>query len=229
MGEYYSWVNIDKKEYICPVDFDLGNRLHETASVGNELLGSLYSLLSLEWKGDRIVFLGDETEITANDVNPVLRALSSQRKEWNEPGYDHDYVTETYRCISGIFKASEKEVRPEIEWMIQHNDFERGNYYRAKQETPFEGLFARDSRFFRFTINHTKHEFFDVENTKLTYLDDDGVLSIRVNPLPLLMAFPGENDKCTGLWLGDEIEVTDNTPPADYRDMSNEYGWDYSA
>lgn len=26
MGEYYDWVNVDRKEYICPNDFDCGNR-----------------------------------------------------------------------------------------------------------------------------------------------------------------------------------------------------------
>ena len=25
MGEYYQWVNVDKKEYICPEDFDYGS------------------------------------------------------------------------------------------------------------------------------------------------------------------------------------------------------------
>lgn len=30
MGEYYSWINVDKKEYICPADFDYGNKFHES-------------------------------------------------------------------------------------------------------------------------------------------------------------------------------------------------------
>ena len=29
MGEYYNWVNIDKKEYITPRDFDYGNKFWE--------------------------------------------------------------------------------------------------------------------------------------------------------------------------------------------------------
>ena len=27
---YYHWVNIDKKEYITPRDFDYGNKFHES-------------------------------------------------------------------------------------------------------------------------------------------------------------------------------------------------------
>lgn len=26
MGEYYSWVNVDRKEYICPGDFNSGSK-----------------------------------------------------------------------------------------------------------------------------------------------------------------------------------------------------------
>ena len=57
MGEYYDWVNISKKEYLSPVDFDLGSKLYESAYAGNPLLGALYDLLSSDWKGDAIVFL----------------------------------------------------------------------------------------------------------------------------------------------------------------------------
>ena len=80
MGEYYDWVNIDKKEYICPSDFDLGNKLHESASAGNQFRGALYNLLSTDWSGDSIVFLGDQTNITENlrgigtaDILQILR------------------------------------------------------------------------------------------------------------------------------------------------------------
>lgn len=207
MGEYYDWVNIDKKEYISPMDFDLGNKLHESAAAGNPLLGALYNLLSSDWKGDAIVFLGDQTPITEKETNPVLRRLFAE-------GYDTDYEVEFCRCISGLFKAAEEEVRHEIELMFEYDDFE-DNIYGVSREKPYEGLFVRDSMFFRYTINHTKKEYFDIKHTR------------RINPLPMLMAFPGSSyDKCTGLWLGDQIEVSDEQPPSGYKDKSTEYGWD---
>mgnify|MGYP001772577394 FL=1 len=46
MGQYYCWVNVDKKEYLCPADFDLGNKLHESMSADNALLRALLELLS---------------------------------------------------------------------------------------------------------------------------------------------------------------------------------------
>lgn len=41
------------------------------------------------------------------------------------------------------------------------------------------------------------------------------------------MAFSdSSNDKCTGLWIGDQIEVSDEAPPVNYTDMSAYYDWD---
>ena len=206
MGEYYNWVNINKKEYIAPCDFGLGSKLWEAVVADNQLLGALYDLLSSDWKGDMIVFLGDETNITENEKNPVLRKLHSERKEWSEPGYDADYVTENYKCISGLFKAAEETICT---------------------ENPDECLLARDSHFFRYTINHSKQEFFDLEKTQLICPNKWEAPKGRINPLPLLMAFSdSSNDKCTGLWIGDQIDVSDEAPPVNYRDMSAYYGWD---
>lgn len=223
MGEYFDWVNVDKKEYICPSDFDLGNKLHETADSGNVFLGALYDLLSSDWKGDRIIFLGDEINITKKDTNPVLQKLSAERQAWGEAGYDADYVVDEYKCISGLYKAAEAEVRHEIEIMIESGDFS-SNYYRVDPENPYEGLFFKSPKYFRYTVNHIRNEFFDLEKTKLTYTDKDGVLTARINPLPILMAFGSSAyDSYSGLWLGDPIEVTDDAPPVGYKDMSEAY------
>lgn len=215
MGEYYSWVNVNKKEYLDPYDFDLGVKLYESAYGRNHLLGALYDLLSSDWKGDAIVFLGDQTNITENDKNPVLRKLSAERQIWGEPGVEMDYVYDTYRCISGLFKASEGIVRDEIERMVKDDDFS-ANLYGVSKESPYEGLFNRESLFCRYAINHTKKEFFDVEHTRIPHF----------NPLPILMAFPGCGDGCTGFWLGDQIEVSNERPSVEYKDKSAEYGRD---
>ncbi len=226
MGEYYSWVNIDKREYIEPFAFDLGNKIHESAMEGNPLLGAMYSLLESEWKGDRIIFLGDETNITENDTNPVIRELSNQRKQWGEPGYDADYVVDAYRDISGLFKDAEKIVREEIQIMIDSDDFEC-NYYQVARDNPFEGLFERQPVHYRYVYNHTKKEFYDLTRTRMTYTDKNGNYVRRIDPLPLLHAFGrSARDKCTGLWIGDIIEPGDETPQDDYKDMSSVYVWD---
>lgn len=54
------WLYDNTREYIKPYAFDLGNKAHESAMEVNSLIGVVYSLLKSEWKGDRIIFLGDE-------------------------------------------------------------------------------------------------------------------------------------------------------------------------
>ena len=106
--------------------------------------------------------------------------------------------------------------------MVQHDDF-KSNFYGVSRENPYEGLFIRDSKFFRYTINHTKKEYFDIEKTQL-YENAEGRL-IAINPLPLLMSFYGPYD-APGLWLGDDIEVSNDPPSAEYKDKSYEYSLD---
>ena len=74
--------------------------------------------------------------------------------------------------------------------------------------------------------NRTKKEFYDLTKTRMTYTDKDGNYTDRIDPLPLLLAFGcSAGDKCTGLWIGDNIEPGD-VPPNDYKDMSSVYVWD---
>lgn len=228
MGEYYSWVNVRKKEYIAPGEFDLGQKLHESSLDGNPLLSALYALLDDEWKNDPLIFLGDEIDITEKDLNPVLQELYMQIKTWGEPGYADDYVTDQYRNISGYFKSSEQEVRPEIQAMIDDNDFEF-NYYKVNPDNPFSGLFTREGKHYRYTINRTKKEFFDIERTpaiRIAYADR----SFRhICPLPLLFSFGAhaEAEKYSGLWIGDNIDGCDSLPSEDYKDVSAIYTWEY--
>ena len=73
MGIYYAWVNVDKKEYIDPYDFGCSVKEWDTIYADNILLGALYSLLNNEWKGDAIIWLGDEFTIKKDDDNHLLQ------------------------------------------------------------------------------------------------------------------------------------------------------------
>lgn len=228
MGEYYSWVNIRKKEYIDPGSFDLGQKLHESTLDGNPLLSALYALLDEEWKYDPLIFLGDEIDINDNNLNPTLHQLYLQKKAWGETGYADDYVTDQFRNISGYFKSSEQEVRPEIQAMINDNDFEF-NYYKVNPDDPFSGLFERDGKHYRYTVNRTKKEYFDIEKVpmiRIAYADHS---LKRVSPLPLLFSFGShaEDEKYSGLWIGDSIEGSNVLPSKEYKDISNIYTWDH--
>ena len=111
MGEYYNWVNVDKKEYICPGDFGYGNKLHETMHKDSIPLHALHSLLIDDWKGDHILWFGDECSVSDQSSIDVIRTLYSQSKEFGYPGDAFDMICESYRNVSCLFKEAEKDVR----------------------------------------------------------------------------------------------------------------------
>ena len=56
MGEYYKWVNIDKKEYLYPNDFGYGNKFRESMHKDSDPLHALRALLADD--GEAIAFYG---------------------------------------------------------------------------------------------------------------------------------------------------------------------------
>lgn len=220
MGEGYYWVNVRKKEYIVPYWFDLGYKTFESRFIGNHLLGALYNLLSSDWKDDDIVWLGEDINIEESETNPVLRRLYEERKTWDDQGTNIDYILEFGRDLSGLFKEAEKEVRKEIAIILDERDDDY-NYFRIDYDDPYKGLFERESKSFRYTLNHTKKEYFDITRTICTYTRDGEEKEYNYNPLPTLMAYGRQSD--TGIWLGDKIEVSDDPPPEEYTDKSVKY------
>ena len=57
MGQYYKFANIDKKQ-ICQKNWH-NIKLMEHSYLGNYYCNDILSLLSKEWKGDRIIHVGD--------------------------------------------------------------------------------------------------------------------------------------------------------------------------
>ena len=80
MGEYFDWVNVDKKEFICPGDFDYGNKFHETVHKDSDPLLVLHTLLNERWAGDHVLFLGDECNVPEDRHNYVYGLLTRQYK-----------------------------------------------------------------------------------------------------------------------------------------------------
>ncbi len=202
MGEYYNWVNVDEREYICPADFDYGNKFHETMNKDSTPLLALHTLLSGEWKGDRIVWFGDETSVSAQSPYSVIRTLYEQSVDYGNPGDAFDMICESYRNVSCLFAEAETRVREEIGYYLQEYQ-EKGrcehyNEYGIDVEQPFKGLFEKTGKRFLYTINHTK---------KLYYSLDEW---IYIDPLPSLMAYG--HVKELGEWLGDVIGVSDRRP-----------------
>lgn len=212
MGEYYNWVNVDKKEYICPGDFDYGNKFHESMHKDSAPLHALHSLLIDEWKGDRILWFGDECPVPEQSSNNVIRELYAQTKAFGYPGDAFDMICESYRNVSCFFREAEKDVREEIGYYLDEyretGKLDNYNEYGIDLENPYEGLFLKTGRRYRFTINDTKKIYYALDETDILF--QDHTKNDFSDPLPILMGYgritePGE-------WLGDLIGVSDQRP-----------------
>ena len=208
MGEYYNWVNVDRKEFICPADFDYGNKSHESCHRDGEVLRALRDLLSKEWKGCRIFWMGDECSLPDNIANDLFATIKVHCDEIGYSGDMFDTVCESYTNVSGLYKAAEKDVREEIGFFLA--EIARGNTneineYGVDPQNPFEGLFQRDGISSKYIINYTKKICYSFDTTKILY--QDGEECDYADPLPILLGYgrvmnPGE-------WLGDIVGVSD--------------------
>lgn len=213
MGEYYAWVNIDKRENIWPCDFDVGSKYCESMWQGNELLRALKDLLAERWRGDRIAFLGDEFRLSGREDHPFLKALYEEAIFFNIlNGCFYNVQIEIYKNVGGLYKAAEEEVRNEIEYYLMLlREGQRDmcfNLYRVNRKDPFRGLFERSGRDFRFVINNTKKLAYEPFKTIVSSAGQCD--STQLDPLPLLCSYGRQAG--TGQWLGDIIGVSDTLP-----------------
>lgn len=211
MGEYYYWVNADKREYFFPGDFDYDVHRTTSSQRGNTVLNALKELLATDWKGESVVFLGDEASIPANSGNAILEKMYEQSVQFGHPGNGYDTFMETYINISGWFSASEPDVREHIEnYIADINDgyFDYVNEYGIDILDPYKGLFQRSGRDYNYTINHTKKVYYTFPYTRI--FNKSNYELEWADPLPILMHF-GRHDS-RGLWLGDIIDASDVKP-----------------
>ena len=86
MGQYYKFINLDKKE-IC--DRSKGFlKLTEHSYIGNEYCNDILTLLSNEWKGDRVIHVGDYAEGNDGTTTGKLIDKIEREKEVKTTVYD---------------------------------------------------------------------------------------------------------------------------------------------
>lgn len=212
MGEYYNWINVDKKEYICPGDFDYGNKFHESMHKDSIPLHALHILLANEWRGDRILWFGDECPVSEHFPNAVIQILYAQSAEFGHPGDVFDMIYESYRNVSCLFKEAEKDVREEIGYYLEDykktGRLEHYNEYGIDPEHPYDGLFLKNARRYKYTINRTKKVYYSLDETDILF--QDHTKNDFSDPLPILMGYGRVTEP--GEWLGDIIDVSDSRP-----------------
>lgn len=229
MGEYYIWANVSKKQYICPCDFRYGNKYMESSWNNNDFLKVLYALLDSDWAGDQIIWIGDETEITEENINPVVAEIYRQEYGMTDqiirtaPGFD---AMDMYQNLCKYFVEAKEEVSEEIELMKKNNDFS-SNIFDVDPVHPYEGLFLRKGKSFIYSVNETKHEFYNQTMTRQTDYYDGKAHVAELDPLPCLMGWGrAAHGKCLGKWIGDIISVSDIKPDEHkYTDITSYDFW----
>lgn len=224
MGEYYKWFNVDKCEQLEPGPFDTGAKIVSNVDVGNEYTDAVCTLLDSDWRGDRLVYLGDYKELD-NEENPTLAKLEADCGH-REPCALNE-AEDIYADVAGRFSIA------------------RGKTYYdyaspGLVEVPYEGPMDKEIIHFRYVINDTKRQFYDRMRTPVTNIQrwKDGEVQDGINRLDLLAVFLGAGSeewgdaylsdgvttlKPDGLWLNDVIRVSHDCPDADYEDLSNVY------
>lgn len=206
MGEYFSWINLDRKEYISPSDFEIGNKRYESVSINNALLCALRELMGSEWKGSKIIFIGDECgQFSINIPNILNDILQDDKFEGNFV----DYTYENFKNVSCKFEAARNMVTEEISVFMER--IRRGeddfiNEYGIDINNPFAGMFNRKGKSYKYTINYSKGVAYCLDTTKIITLDNS--VTDNIDPLPVLLGCgrtmqPGE-------WLGDSVGVSDS-------------------
>ncbi len=197
MGQYYSPISIDKKQYLNSHDFGNGLKLMEHSWIGNLFVDVIVRLLipGGAWHMSKIVWAGDYAD---NELN-----RKKEDKGYNLNGlcYDpkhYDNKHEMLKELKGYAKEQGKKLYIQEKQLIEKIQPERSTKALAG---------------YNFIINHTKKEFIDIRK----------VLSVggwQIHPLPLMTCegngrgggdFRG-NSELVGSWARNVISVEKKAP-----------------
>lgn len=116
MGQYYKIVNFDKREFLYSWDYDCGSKLMEFSYIVDDLssngfVGALINLLQTDWKGDRVLVVGDYSNVDyANeDLPEKADFISSLYAEFNL-----DENKSFYLCDEELNFKKVSEIEPKI-------------------------------------------------------------------------------------------------------------------
>ena len=217
MGEYYDLVNVDKREFLEPGDFGDAIKYGQIQYRACKTLYALRELLSKEWRGDRIVYLGDEPDVKRNHPEKapeLFKTFLDQTEEHGGPrsvSYIYDMIIDLYRNVSCLFKGTEEVVREEVSYYLQDLEEESEyaiNEYKIDPSDPFAGMFRREGKQDGYIVNYTKKICYALDVTRI--LSADGTVCDWVDPVSLLLCFGRTGGE--GAWLGDRIGVEDDIP-----------------
>lgn len=218
MGEYFEWINVDKKERLEMGAFGSGFKVMEPCWVGNKDIDAVCTLMSGRRRGDLVIFCGDYC------LEWPDTSVEGLRKKEEYGSVLLDWAEEEFVNITGIFKDAEG-----LTYMVYGDD--------DRDEAPCEGPFDTDIEHRRFVVNHTKLVYYDRTRTPIRCIwphqlgGDERIM--RFDPFPALFAKSNrlsmfcdhKNDYIEQDWVGDSVEAIDDEPPKGYLDVSAFYNY----
>lgn len=112
MGQYYSFMNIDKKE-VCQRNWH-NIKLMEHSYYGNDYCADILNLLNNEWKGDRILHVGDYAHGKDRTITQKLIAKIEKENKLNTSVYHwsdtfDDVIPSFNNNIRYVYNHNKKE------------------------------------------------------------------------------------------------------------------------
>ena len=132
MGQYYKFMNIDKKQN-CQRNWH-GVKLMEHSYVGNNYCDDILRLLSNEWKGDRVIHVGDYAEpkdgtTTQNIIEKIMNENDIKYSLYSLCDQFDEVVPSSKDEIRYVYNLDKKEYvdlyRQPMQW-CHYNDYEIG-------------------------------------------------------------------------------------------------------
>lgn len=228
MGQYYKFINLDKKQALTSWAFDCGAKLMEFSYINNikepitsnMFVGALCYLLNNDWAGDRVMVVGDY-------------AMFSK-----EPSEDGDFRADSAEIWEEPLKELTKDI-PEVGTVATEDtdDFSKGytitmySYASAYFEELepdnkiFGGINTAEYEIPRYLCFPANDVFIDLLKLEpeSSGSDVDGDWNMTIMPLTLLLAlgneqgggdYYGPNKDYVGTWAlhSDSIFFSDERP-----------------
>lgn len=214
MGQYYKIMNLDKNQYLYSHDFDCGLKLMESSYIGddhhsNGYMETLTYLIQNEWKGDRIVMVGD---------------YAGTDWAYTEPCQQKDkqfYINLMNEKKFEIINTNDKDGYEITLYNMDEHGFE--NYLKTNTSHNLEIP--------RYLCNEKTKEYVDLYHLPVewSYSDEEKTSYTSIYPLPLLIVvgngqgggdYFGQNQKYVGYWCDSSEHIFfSNTEPENYKPL----------
>lgn len=230
MGQYYKFVNIDKKE-VCERNRGM-MKLMEHSYLANEYCRDILYLLSEDWKGDRIIHVGDYAEpndgtTTQKIIDKLQKELETKSIYTDAENFEEKTINEKIPEVRYVYNYDKKEyidlLRQPVQWLC----IDKNKIYTAKINS-FALLIACGNGLgggdYREYVNHEKIGSWagDKLESSVLFLDkykDYTENNLIFNETNKYVGITQWNEKTSGQIIADETGMLFDT----LKNISNEY------